>query len=38
MKTDLKEADCEVMDWINLATVRMQWWDLANTAMKLNNP
>jgi hypothetical protein len=37
-KTDLKEIECEGVDWIKLAKDRVQLWDLVNTVMKLRVP
>jgi hypothetical protein len=36
IKIVLREAGCDVMDWIELAQDRDQWRALVNTAMKLS--
>ena len=35
IKIDLKEVECEGMDWIELATDRDRWWALLNAVMNL---
>jgi hypothetical protein len=30
---DLKETQCEDVDWIKLAQVQNQWWAFVNTVM-----
>jgi hypothetical protein len=35
IKMDFKEMGCVVMDWINLAQDRMQWWIVVNTVMNI---
>jgi hypothetical protein len=32
---NLKEIQFEEVDWIHLTQVRVQWWGLVNTVMKL---
>jgi hypothetical protein len=38
IKMDLREIGWEVVDWMHLAQVRDQWWDLVNTVMNLRVP
>jgi hypothetical protein len=38
IKMDLREIGLEGVDWIHLAQVRYQWWDLVNTVMNLRVP
>jgi hypothetical protein len=38
LKFDIKKIGCEVMDWIKLDELRIQWWDLVNTVTKIRVP
>jgi hypothetical protein len=38
MKMDLKEIECEDVDWIHLAQDRFQWRTLVNMGMNLRVP
>jgi len=34
IRMDLKETGCDVVDWIQLAQIRIQWRAFVNTAVK----
>jgi hypothetical protein len=38
IKIDLREIECDSMDWIDLAQDRDQWRALVNTVMNLGIP
>jgi hypothetical protein len=38
MKTNLQEAGCGYMDWIDLAQDRDMWWVLVHVVMNLQVP
>jgi hypothetical protein len=38
IKMDLREIQCDGMDWISLVEDRNQWWALVNTIMSLQVP
>jgi hypothetical protein len=38
IKMQIKEIGYEIVDWIDLALDRGQWWPLANTAVNLRVP
>jgi hypothetical protein len=35
---DLRELECDVMDWIDLAQDKDQWRDFVNTEMNIRVP
>ena len=35
IKMDLQEANCEVMDWIDVAQDRDRWWALVKAVMNI---
>ena len=38
IKIDLREVECEYMDWIELAQDRDRWWSLVDVVMNLRVP
>jgi hypothetical protein len=38
IKTDLREIECDVVDWIDMAQDRDQWRVLVNTVLNLRVP
>jgi len=38
IKMDLKEVECESMEWIELAQHRDRWWALVNAVMNIQVP